>query len=201
MRLLRSSLLSLPMLALAAAPALAAVRQEAEHGPPNLLNPSVGLMFWTLLIFVVLLFILSKFAFPTILGAVEAREKALQDAIEGAKADREAAAALLARQQQELEATRAEAQKLIADGRAAGERLRAEMLEQTRLQQQEMIERARRDIAAERDVALAELRREAVDLALAGASKVIQRNLDDAGNRQLIESFLATIPPSAATRR
>ena len=197
MRLLRSSLLSLAMLA-SAAPVLAA--QEAEGGPPNLLNPSVGLMFWTLLIFVVLLFILSKFAFPSILGAVEAREKALQDAIEGAKADRDAAAALLARQQQELEATRAEAQKLIADGRAAGERLRAEMLEQTRLQQQEMIERARRDIAAERDVAIAELRREAVDLALAGASKVIERNLDDAGNRQLIERFLATIPSSPARR-
>ena len=200
MRLLRSSLLSLPLLALAAAPALAAVRQEAEHGPPNLLNPSVGLMFWTLLIFIVLFIILSKFAFPPILGAVEAREKALQDAIEGARADRDAAAALLARQQQELEATRAEAQKLIADGRAAGERLRGEMLEQTRTQQQEMLERARRDIAAERDIAIAELRREAVDLALAGAGKVIERNLDDAGNRQLIESFLASIPSSPARR-
>ena len=200
MRLLRSSLLSLPLLALAAAPALAAVRQEAEHGPPNLLNPSVGLMFWTLLIFIVLFIILSKFAFPPILGAVEAREKALQDAIEGARADREAAATLLARQQQELEATRAEAQKLIADGRAAGERLRAEMLEQTRVQQQELLERARRDIAAERDIAIAELRREAVDLALAGAGKVIERNLDDAGNRQLIESFLASIPSSPARR-
>ena len=197
MRLLRPSLLSLALLA-TSAPALAA--QEHEGGSVNLLDPSVGLMFWTLLIFVVLLFLLSKFAFPSILGAVEAREQALQDAIEGARADREAAAALLAKQQQELEATRAEAQKMIAEGRASGERLRAEMLEQARLQQQEMLERARRDIGAERDMAIAELRREAVDLALAGASKVIQRNLDDAGNRQLIESFLATIPPSAARR-
>lgn len=201
MRLLRSSLLSLPLLALAAAPALAAVVQE-EHAAEtvNLLSPSYGLMFWTLIIFVLLFLVLWKFAFPPILGAVEAREKSLQDAIEGARVDREAAAALLAQHRAELEAGRVEAQRLIAEGRAAGERLRAEMLEQTHVQQQELLERARRDIASERDKAIADLRREAVDLALAGASKVIERNLDDAGNRQLIESFLATIPTAPARR-
>ena len=198
MRLLRPTLLSLATLVLTAAPAFAAPAQEGE--PVNLLNPSYGLMVWTLGIFIVLLIVLTKFAFPPILGAVEAREKALQDAIEGARADREAAAALLAQQRQELEATRAEAQKMIADGRAAGERVRTEMLEQTRIQQQEMLERARRDIGAERDMAIAELRRETVDLALASASKVIERNLDDAGNRQLIERFLATVPAAPARR-
>lgn len=195
MRLLRPSLLSLLPLALAAAPALA---QEAESAPVNLLSPSGGLMFWTLIIFVLLFLLLSKFAFPPILGAVEARERSLQEAIEGAKADRDAAAALLAQQRQELDASRVEAQQMIADGRAAGERLRAEMLEQTRQQQQELLDRARRDIDAERDRAIAELRREAVDLALAGAGKVIEKNLDDAANRRLIESFLSTIPTSGA---
>jgi F-type H+-transporting ATPase subunit b len=47
---------------------------------------------------------------------------------------------------------------------------------------------------------VADLRREAVDLALAGASKVIERNLDDAGNRQLVEQFLQTIPANGARR-
>jgi len=76
--------------------------------------------------------------------------------------------------------------------------MKAELLEQTRVQQQELLERARRDIDAERDRAIAELRREAVDLALAGASKVIERNLDDSSNRQLVESFLASIPATPA---
>jgi len=197
MRLLRPTLLASVPLLLAAAPALA---QEAEGGSVNLLSPSGGLMFWTLIIFVLLLLLLSKFAFPPILGAVEARERSLQEAIEGAKADREAAAALLAEQRAELERTRAEAQQLIADGRSAGEKLRAEMLEQTRVQQQEMLERARREIDAERERAILELRREAVDLAIAGASRVIEQNLDDAANRQLIDRFLATVPPVAARR-
>lgn len=197
MRLLRASLLSLAPLALVATPALAAAPPE---GPVNLLSPNWGLMLWTVLIFIVLFLVLAKFAFPPILGAVEARERALQDAIDQAKADREEAAALLAKHRAELEGARAEAQKLIADGRAAGERVRNEILEQTRAQQQELLERAQREIAAERDRAILELRREAVDLALAGAGKVIQRNLDDATNRELIENFLATVPPVAGRR-
>lgn len=197
MRLLRPTLLASVPLLLAAAPALA---QEAEGGSVNLLSPSGGLMFWTLIIFVLLLLLLSKFAFPPILGAVEARERSLQEAIEGAKADRDAAAALMAQQRADLERARTEAQQLIADGRAAGEKLRAEMLEQTRVQQQEMLERARKEIGAERERAIQELRREAVDLAIAGAGRVIEQNLDDAANRQLIERFLATVPPTAARR-
>ena len=66
MRLLRPTLLASVPLLLAAAPALA---QEAEGGSVNLLSPSGGLMFWTLIIFVLLLLLLSKFAFPPILGA------------------------------------------------------------------------------------------------------------------------------------
>ena len=197
MRLLRPTLLASVPFLLAAAPALA---QEAEGGSVNLLAPSGGLMFWTLIIFVLLLLLLSKFAFPPILGAVEARERSLQEAIEGAKADRAAAAAILAEQRAELERARTEAQQFIADGRAAGEKLRADMLEQTRVQQQELLERARREIEAERERAIMELRREAVDLAIAGASRVIEQNLDDAANRQLIDRFLATVPPAAARR-
>jgi F-type H+-transporting ATPase subunit b len=197
MRLLRPTLLASATLLLAATSAFA---QEAEGGSVNLLSPSGGLMFWTLIIFVLLLLLLSKFAFPPILGAVEARERSLQEAIEGAKADREAAAALMAQQRADLDRARTEAQQLIADGRAAGEKLRADMLEQTRVQQQELLERARREIDAERERAIQELRREAVDLAIAGASRVIEQNLDDAANRQLIDRFLATVPPTAARR-
>ena len=74
------------------------------------------------------------------------------------------------------------------------ERTRAELLEQTRQQQEELLARARREIDADRLRAIADLRREAIDLALAGATKVIGRNLDDAGNRRLVEDFLSTIP-------
>jgi F-type H+-transporting ATPase subunit b len=184
---------SLPLLAVTASPLLA---QEEAQGPVNLLEPRTGLMLWTLVIFVILLFVLSRVAFKPLLAAVEARERALEDAIEGAKRDRDEAARLLAEQRAQLEGSRGEAQRLIAEGRAASEKMKADLLEQTRQQQLELIERARRDIDAERERAIADLRREAVELALAGASKVVERNLDDAGNRQLVENFLATLEAS-----
>jgi F-type H+-transporting ATPase subunit b len=166
-------------------------QEEAER--VNLLAPKAGLMIWTLVIFAVLFYILRRFAFPPITEAVEARERALEEAIEGAKRDRDEAARILAEQRQQIEAARTEAQRYIADGRAAGEKIRAEMLEQTRQQQQELLERARRDIQGERDRAIAELRREAVELAIAGAGKVIEKNLDDQSNRRLVESFLSSV--------
>jgi F-type H+-transporting ATPase subunit b len=173
------------------------VAQEAEHRV-DLLSPNTGVMFWTLIIFVVLLVVLSRFAFRPLTAAVAAREKALEELISNAKRDRDAAAGLLAEQQKAIDASRVEAQRVIADARTTGEKLRNEMLEQTKQQQHELLDRARAEIDTERKRAIADLRREAVELALAGASKVVERNLDDQTNRKLVESFLATVPAGTA---
>jgi F-type H+-transporting ATPase subunit b len=196
---MRSTLLrSLSLLAISATPLAAAPGAPAEGGKVNLLDPHSGLMIWTLLIFLVLLVVLSKFAFKPLIAAVAAREQALEEAIEGARRDREEAARLLADQRLQLEAARGEAQRFIADGRATAAQKRADLLEQTRVQQQELLDRARRDIEGERDKAIAALRREAIDLAIAGASKVVEQNLDDAGNRRLVETFLGSLSTAGA---
>ena len=172
--------------------ALPVVAQEAEP-KRGLLDPHAGLMFWTLLIFVALFVLLRKYAFPAIFAAVEARERALEDAIAAAKREREEAARLLEEQRKGIDAARMDAQRLIAEGAKAGEKIRAEMIEEARHQQQEILERARQEIGAERDRAIAELRREAVELAIKGASKVIEQNLDDDTNRKIVEEFLADL--------
>jgi F-type H+-transporting ATPase subunit b len=191
---MRTLLRSLPLLVLT--PALASA-QEAH--PVNLLAPNYGLMFWTLIIFAALLLVLAKFAFKPITAAVEARERALQDALDAAKRDREEAALLLAQHRAALDASRAEGQKLIADARAAAERVRAELVEQAHAEQARMLERARAEIETERAKAIADLRREAVDLAIMGAGKVIGQNLDRDANRRLVESFLESVSPAAVS--
>lgn len=190
--------LSTILTALPATPALA-LAQEEHGGSPNLLDPHYGLMVWTLVIFVILLFVLSRYAFKPLTQAVREREAALEAAIAGAKADRAEAARLLEEQRAGIAKAHADAQQLIAEGRAVGERVRAEMLEETRLQQEAMLERARAEIVREKDRAIQQLRAEAVDLAIAGASKVIEKSLDDQTNRKLVESFLSTV--STSTRR
>jgi F-type H+-transporting ATPase subunit b len=173
--------------------ALALVQEHAAPAEQGLMSIQVNLMFWTILIFGILFWILKKYVYPVILSGVEAREKALHDALEGAKKDREEAAKLLAEHKASIEGARDEAQKLIAEARQVAEKSRADLIEKTRGDQQEMLERARRDIATERDKAITELRREAVDLAIAGASKVVEQNLDSSQNRKLVENFLATL--------
>ena len=186
------------LLAFSAAPLVA---QEAEHsGPPNLLEPNFGVMAWTLIIFLLLMFVLSKFAFKPLFAAVEAREKALEEAIAGAKRDRDEAEKLMSQQRVQLEAARTEAQAIIADSRATAERMRTDLLAQTKQQQEEMLEQARRVIDSERDAAVAQLRREAVDLAIAGASRVIEKNLDSASNRQIVETFLSSLDGAKGVR-
>ena len=191
---MRTSLLaSLMLLPLAAAPV--AAQGVAVPPRPSLLTPHGGLMFWTLIVFVVLLFVLTRFAFGPITRAVEAREKALQDAIEAAQRDRAAASELLEQQRRQLDASRGEAQKLIAEGRRMGEQMRTELLEQTHVQQRELLDRARQEIESEKEKAIHQLRREAVDLALAAASKVVEKNLDDQTNRKLIDDYLHSLGP------
>lgn len=172
--------------------------QRAGEAPSSgLLSPNGGVMVWTLVIFVVLLLVLSKYAFKPITKAVEEREKALADAIEAAQRDRDDANRLLQDQREQIAAARDEAQKIIADARSAAEQVRGKMIEHAHGESGELLERARREIGAERDRAIADLRREAIDLAIAGASRVIGKNLDDQANRQLVESFLASIPSSS----
>lgn len=189
---MRSVSILVGSLAASASPLLAQEHAAAAEGArPGLLTVDGGLMFWTLLVFAALFFLLSKYAFGPITQAVRAREEALTQAIEAAKKDRDAAAQLLAEHRAQIENARGEAQKLIAGGRAAAEGMKATMLEDTRKQQQEMLERAKRDIETEKASAIADLRREAVGLAISAAGKVIEKNLDEAQNRQLVERYLA----------
>lgn len=181
-------------------PLLQAAEGGESGGGGGLLSPNTGLMVWTLLVFAIVYFLLSRYAFPKITEAVRAREAALQSAIDAAQRDREEAAKLLQEHRDSIGAARDEATKIIADARAAGEHLREKMLESTHAETVELLDRARREIGSERDRAIADLRREAIDLAIAGASRVIGKNLDDAANRQLVDNFLASIPSSLGAK-
>jgi F-type H+-transporting ATPase subunit b len=193
---MRTLSLSAVLLLASAVPAHA---QEASGGG-GLMSIQLNLMFWTLLIFVILYFLLSRYAFGPITAAVEKREQALEAAIDAAKRDRDEAAKLLAEHRAQLDAARGEGQKLIAEGRAVAEKMRADLLAQTHAEQQDLLTRARAEIEAEKVRAIADLRREAVDLALAGASKVIEQNLDSAKDRQIVESYLSSLGPVTISR-
>ena len=178
--------ISLPlalMLVLAGASPAAA----AEGG---LLDVNVGLMFWTVLIFLTVLAILYKFAYPAILGAVEAREARIEELLAAARRDRDEASRLIEEQRTRHEELRVQVQEMVAEGRTAGERMRDEIVSEARQEQQAIVERARREIEQEMARALAEVRAQAVDLSIAAASKLVEKDLDSEGNRRFVRDFL-----------
>jgi F-type H+-transporting ATPase subunit b len=166
----------------------------------GLLAPNPGLIVWTVIIFGLVLLVLSKFAFPAILGAVEAREAHVRELTEAAERDRAEAAALLAEQQRQMDETRAKVQETLAESRTVGERMREEIVAAARREHEELMTRARRDIDSERAVALDSVRREAVDLAIAAAEKLVHRTLGSDDNRRLVQGYLAQLEaqPAAA---
>jgi F-type H+-transporting ATPase subunit b len=167
-----------------------ALQEEHASGP---LTVEGGLMFWTIVVFVLLLLILKRFAWPAILGAVEAREKALEEQLAEAERNRAESAALLAEHKKLLGDARTQASAVLAEARTAADKERTVALEKTKQEQVELLARARREITAERDRAIADLRREAVDLSLAAASKLIGEKLGSETDRKLVTDYLATL--------
>src|SRR5918999_531579 len=102
--------------------ALLAQEQHAARGP---LSVEPGLMIWTVVVFVALLLVLRKFAWPALLSAVEAREKALEEQLAEAERNRAEAARLLAQHEKLIAEGRASAHALLAEARAAAEKERA----------------------------------------------------------------------------
>ncbi len=170
--------------------ALLALQEEHAAGP---LTVDGGLMIWTLFIFLLLLVILKKFAWPVVLGAVEAREQALEEQLAEAERNRAEAAALLAEHKKLVTDAKSQAHGIVVEARQLAEKERAVVLEKTKQDQDEQMARARREIAAERDRAIADLRREAVDLSLAAASKLIGQRLDSETDRKLVLEYLGTL--------
>lgn len=177
---------------LAAAPVFA----EAGGAAAGPLVVNGGLMIWTLVIFGILLVVLRKFAWPVVLGAVRDREKALEEQIAAAERNRAESAKLLEEHKQLLAEARTSAHALIVEAKGMAENERAVALEKTRHEQEELLDRARREIVAERDRAVQELRREAVDLSLAAAGRLIGQRLESDADRALVMNYLTTLEPT-----
>jgi len=174
----------------------------AEHAEaPNVFAFTTGVSFWTVIIFLILLFVLAKFAFPPILGYAAAREQRIQEALDAARRDREESQRVLEEQRQALAQARGEAHTYIAEAQKDAERVRRETLERARLEQEEILARAKREIEDERARAIESLRREAVDLAIAAASKLVEKRLDAQEDRRIVTDFLTQVEKGTAAGR
>ena len=170
----------------------AAAASEAERVPTPF-DINTGMIFWTVLIFVALMILLWRFAWPAILKSVEERERWIQKQLEDAGRANAEAQRLLEEHKKAVAATKAEAQEILAKAKTVAQKERELLLAKAREEYEALLVRARKDIDAEKEKALVALRREAVELSIAAAAKVIEANLDTEANRRLVTEYLASL--------
>lgn len=166
----------------------------------DLITPDLGLIVWTIVTFVLLLGILTRYAWKPILAIIEAREKSIRESLEEAKRARETADEALAKNRELLAQARGEAARFVAEGQKEAERVRAELLEKARAEAGVILEQGRKQIEFETKRAVAELKATVVDIALAASGKLIRSSMDDAKHRELLEQYLEELPALKESR-
>ena len=168
-----------------------------EGGGSFLVSPDVGLMIWTLVVFLISMYILSKVAFPRIQAALDKRQQAIEDAIDTAERTRTEADKLLAEYRERLHEARGQADDIVARARKTAENNEAESVAEARRKREEMMAQTRRDIEQETRRAIQEIRNEVADLTVLATEKVTRKTLDEADQRRLVEEALGELDFSA----
>ena len=169
---------------------LASGAAVAAEGEINLFAGDVGNAIWTLVIFVVLIVVLGKFAWGPMLGALQQRENFIRHSLEQAKDDRESAEKLLKEYSVKLEEAHAEAKKVVEEGRGAGEKIRLRLEDEARQESEKMVGRARREIEMAKQSAVKDLYAESAHLATELASRIVKRELTPSDHERLIAESL-----------
>ena len=177
-------------------PSLAPLAPVLAAGGITDLNP--GLTLWTGITFLVLLVVLSRFAWGPIVKMLEERERTIKDAIDAAKKERHEAERLLAEQRDGLARAQREAAELARRNQQEVEALRQELTAKARKEADELVADARRQIAEELIKAKAELKAQVVDLAIDAAGRLVKANLDERAQRALVEEYIAQLPANRA---
>ena len=185
------------MLAVLTTLPFAAASAGGQESSNFLVSPNVGLMIWTLLAFLVALFILRKYAWPQIANALDKRQRAIEESIETAERTRSEAQELLEEYRERLREARAQADEIVARARKAGEQHERETLEEARARREELLEQTRRDIQAETRRAIQEIRGEVADLTVLATEKVTRRVLTEEDQRRLVDEALQELDFSA----
>ena len=153
----------------------------------------LGNAIWTLVIFVIVVLVLGKFAWGPVLGLLQQREEFIHRALSEAKRDRDEAELRLKEYAAKLQSAHVEAGTIVEDARRDAERLREEIRQRAKSEADKMVANAQRQIQLETGRALDQIRREAVDLSVMIASKILQRNISKEDNERLIDDALKQV--------
>ena len=159
----------------------------------SLISVTPGLMIWTIVSFLLTLFVLKRYAFGTIQKAIDERRDRIRQALEEADHARDEARRLLEEHRALIGQARHQAEEILAEARKVAESMERRMKEETEEERKRRVEETRREIAAETQRALEQIRNEVAVLTLEATAKVTGKVLDDADHRRLIEDAIRSL--------
>lgn len=210
--LLFLTLLSALILAFGPGPSLARAEAEAagehkanasagEKEEMNLFKGALDLSIWTIAVFLLLLFVLSKYAWKPLIAALEHREKNISSALEEAKAAREEAQRLQAQLAEEAAKAQDKVRETIDQARRDAEKLSAEMMAKAKADIQSERDRLRREIDLARDQAVQVIWGQAADLATLISSKAIRKSLSAEDHKRLVDEAIGDLARAGKKRQ
>jgi F-type H+-transporting ATPase subunit b len=176
---------------------LAAEAANEEESSNFLVSPNVGLMIWTLLAFLVTLWVLNKFALPVIKDALDKRANAIEESIAAATRSKEESEALLAEYRERLKEARNQADDIVLRARKNAEAFERDSQDQARTKREELLEQTRKDIDAETRRAIEDIRTEVADLTIKATEKITGRVLTADDQKRLVDEALTDLDFSA----
>lgn len=154
-----------------------------------IVTPQIGLIFWTAILFTLVLIILGKFAFRPIADALEARKTSIDTALKAADQAKEEMMKLQADNDALLREARLERDKMMKEAKTASDKIVADAQGRAQEEADKIIRSAQEAIQAEKTAAMAEVKKQVASISLAVAEKVIRKELD---NKDAQESLVAS---------
>ena len=165
-------------------------RASEGGGEVNLFAGDLGNAIWTLVIFILVIVVLGKFAWGPLLSALQQREQFIRSSLQEAKDDREAAEARLQEYELRLQEAAAEATQIVEQGRQDAGKAKVRIEETARTEADKLVDRAKREIDLARQAAIKDLYATSAGLATDIAGKVLKRELSPRDHERLIQESI-----------
>ena len=169
-------------------------------GSNPLIQVTPGLMIWTIVCFLIALFVLKRYAFGPIQKLIDERRERIRRALDEADEARDEARTLLEEHRKLIGQARGEAEEILSEARQVAKGMQERVKEETEADRQRRLEETKRQIEAETRRALEAIRSEVAELSLVAAEKVTRKSLDDSDQRRLIDEAIGELDFSVLER-
>lgn len=170
----------------AAAPALLA--------SGGLADLNFGLTVWTIVLFALFAWVLTKFGWGPLLQMIEERERSIREGVDGAEKANAEAQALLEQHKQMLRDASREREEILKRALQEAEALKADVTARARSESEQMVSKAREQIEREKVQAIHELRAQVAELAIEAASRIVVSSMTEGAQRKLVDEFISGLP-------